>query len=326
MFHPQMGRLSDKLLDWSATLPWWLVGAFAILLFAVLNAMGQSAYLPSAGRDTGYPPAHHDLLRAMASNAQFAVPEMLLVIGAASYWRRRQRQRLLQKTASNPAEDALHHMSWQDFKLLVGEAFRLKGYEVDEVGRGGPEEGMDLVLWKNDQKAVVQCKQWRSYRAGVEVVRELIGVMQAIGADAGFLVTSGTFSPSARQFAAGQHVMLLDGQALRELIAQVQRAQASKTPRSAPAPTPLDAAGPLASRHGEVQPPIDPAVLLALAQAREAVIPSCPHCKRAMQRHSAKPGSPGTPGIPSFWGCTAYPACRGTRPLITQHARIDSSA
>jgi restriction system protein len=50
----------------------------------------------------------------------------------------------------------------------------------------------------------------------VSVVRELYGVMAAEGA-AGYVVTSGTFTKDARQFAAGRNVELIDGQGLDAL-------------------------------------------------------------------------------------------------------------
>lgn len=43
---------------------------------------------------------------------------------------------------------ALNDMSWQEFELLVGEAFRRKGYAVAENGGGGADGGVDLVLKK----------------------------------------------------------------------------------------------------------------------------------------------------------------------------------
>lgn len=55
-------------------------------------------------------------------------------------------------------------MSWQEFELLVGEAFRLQGYEVAEIGGGGPDGGVDLVLRKDREKFLVQCKQWKAFK------------------------------------------------------------------------------------------------------------------------------------------------------------------
>ena len=113
-------------------------------------------------------------------------------------------------------------MSWQDFELLVGEAFRLQGYEVTELGGEGPDGGVDLVLRKGREKFLVQCKQWRAFKVGVAVVRELYGVMAAKGAAGGFVVTSGSFTEEAIAFASGRNVTLVDGPKLFGLIQQAK--------------------------------------------------------------------------------------------------------
>lgn len=298
--------LSDRLLDWSATLPWWLDCIAAVLLFVLLKALSQNALPEAAG---------HAFLADLVLYGRYVVPALFLLMAGASFWRRHQRLHLLKQAATNPAADVLDHLSRREFEMLVTEAFRLQGYEVDEMGVQGPDEGLDLVLWKDGHKSLVQCKPWKSYRVGVEVVRELAGITYAVGADSAFLVTSGSFTRAARHFAAGRPVKLLDGQALRQWIANVQSSPTSKPLHPALAASAPSKSGLLAVRHGEVQPPLDAAALLALAQAREAVIPSCPRCGKPMQRQTARPD---TPAEQPFWGCTAFPTCRGVRGLLQE--------
>jgi restriction system protein len=59
------------------------------------------------------------------------------------------------------------------------------------------------------KKFYVQCKQWRAYKVGVEVVRELYGVMAAHGAAGGFVMTSGRFTDAANEFAQGRNMKLV---------------------------------------------------------------------------------------------------------------------
>ena len=75
-------------------------------------------------------------------------------------------------------------MNWRDFELLVGEAFRLRGYTVTETGGGGADGGIDLQLTRGGETFLVQCKQWKAYKVSVNVVRELYGVMAAQAAAA----------------------------------------------------------------------------------------------------------------------------------------------
>ncbi len=48
---------------------------------------------------------------------------------------------------------------------------------------------MDLELRKEGELHLVQCKRWRARKVGVEIVRELYGVMTALGAVGGYVVS-----------------------------------------------------------------------------------------------------------------------------------------
>ena len=50
-------------------------------------------------------------------------------------------------------------MSWDQFELLIGEAFRQAGYQVINGGDVGPDGGIDVGLKKDGQQYLVQCKQ-----------------------------------------------------------------------------------------------------------------------------------------------------------------------
>ena len=88
--------------------------------------------------------------------------------------------------------------------------------------------GIDMVLHREREKFFVQCKQWKAYQVGVSVVRELYGVMAAEGAAGGFVVTSGKFTPSAIDFAAGRNVVLIDGAILFDMIRNARGSQGSR--------------------------------------------------------------------------------------------------
>jgi restriction system protein len=180
----------------------------------------------------------------------------------------------------------LDGMSWQQFERLVGEAFRLQGYRVMETGGGGADGGVDLVLNKDGEKHLVQCKQWRAFKVGVDVVRELYGVMAAKGAAGGFVVTSGRFTDEAKSFAEGRNVRLVDGSKLHGMIRQAQ---------------------------GSARPGQDVAKSEQAAKgAPPSEAPTCPACAKAMVRRTAKRCA-NAGG--EFWGCAGYPACKGTRAI-----------
>ena len=132
--------------------------------------------------------------KTLATIGQYLLPLICLAGAGISAWRRRERAALVQNVVQSKSADALDGMTWQQFEQLVGEAFRLQGYTVTETGGGGADGGVDLVLSKGGEKFLVQCKQWRAFKVGVDVVRELYGVMAARGAAGGFVVTSGRFT------------------------------------------------------------------------------------------------------------------------------------
>lgn len=194
-----------------------------------------------------------------------------------SAYGRFKRSALHEQVAASPDRGALNDMSWRQFEALVGEAFRRKGCSVAETGGGGPDGGFDLVLKKEGETFLVQCKQWRALKVGVSTVRELYGVMAAKGATGGFVVTSGVFTDEAQAFAAGQNIELMDGTALHALIRGV-------TVPGRVMPNPLSAV--------------------------TTGAPFCPVCQSRMVMRKA---TRGTHAGTAFWGCSRYPDCRGKR-------------
>lgn len=275
----------EDMMDLVALLPWWGGVAIAIVGYLVLHRMaapvkvgavqpGQVSQLMTASIMTG-----------LATVGQYLVPLVGLAGAAMSFMRRKQREALITDVAQSKSANALDGMSWREFEMLVGEAYALQGYRVTETGGGGADGGVDLVLAKGGEKFFVQCKQWKAYKVGVDVVRELYGVMAAKGATGGFVVTSGRFTDDAKAFADGRNVQLVDGTKLFAMIKQVKQSHATKQPATA-----------------------------APVQAKQSVAmePTCPQCGSSMVKRTARKG--GNAGG-DFWGCSKFPACRGVRPL-----------
>jgi restriction system protein len=287
----QRTSLLEVLLDLIAALPWWVGVALALLSYVLLHSLALQPALavPSSG-----PKATTVLQNAgplIANLLQYIVPLVCLIGAGASAWRRHQRKSLAHDVAQSHAGDAIDGMTWREFEMLVGESFRMQGYRVVETGGGGADGGVDLVLSKpvhnGSEKFLVQCKHWRALRVGVDVVRELYGVMAAKGATGGFVVTSGRFTAEAHSFASGRNVTLMDGPRLHAML---RRAQGRVDPASMSNQTP-----PAAHTSTELMQP-----------------PRCPVCAKALVIRTAKHG-PNAGG--QFWGCRDFPACSGTRPM-----------
>ncbi|NUZ09048.1 restriction endonuclease [Piscinibacter koreensis] len=294
MARRQKTGLFEDLIDVVSRLPWWACLGLAVLSYLVLHALATPMSATSVQPGQIGALATQALWNGWAYAGQIVVP-MACVFGAVlSALRRAKRGRLVSEVAQSTAPDALHAMSWQEFEMLVGEAFRLQGYEVAETGGGGADGGVDLVLRREREKFLVQCKQWRARKVSVQVVRELYVMIAAQGAAGGYVVTAGEFTQEASAFASGRNVKLLDGMALFGLI---QQAKASIAARE-------DVGRPLRS-------PPPPVRRQEPAAAQAAVIPTCPSCSRGMTLKTARRG----PNARNqFWSCTGYPSCRGSRP------------
>lgn len=114
---------------------------------------------------------------------------------------------------------ALRDLSWENFSLLVSEAYRRRGYEVDAAGEGA----FDFAIRKNGRTTLVQCRRWKASQVGVKTVQELYDAVNRNEAFNGVCIAAGGFSEGARRFAAGKPITLLTGEALVELIGTVGR-------------------------------------------------------------------------------------------------------
>ena len=269
--------LAEDLLELAALLPWWLCLLLATVSYAVLHPYATAPVVLNAAPGQLGSMMNEAILKGLATGGQYVLPIILVTGAAVSFLRRRKRGALIQSVADNPSGSMLRDMSWQEFELLVGEAFRMRGYAVTECGGGGADGGVDIELRKGSEIFLVQCKQWRAYKVSVTVVRELYGVMAARGAAGGFVVTSGVFTSDAEVFARGRNIELIDGSILQTMIEQTKK-----------------------GRPGER--------VLAASPSRDG--PVCPKCGNQMIRRTAKQG----PNAGNeFWGCSTYPKCHGIR-------------
>jgi restriction system protein len=201
----------------TALLPWWGGVMLAAASYGALH-LYVSRPLPSSGFNSAsiLPMMGHGL----ATTGQYLLPLLFLMAAVMSAARRWKRRKLLAGVVSSAAPDALNGLTWREFEMLVGEAFRVQGYSVVETGAGA-DGGVDVVLRKDSEKYFVQCKHWRAQQVGVPIVRELYGAIAAHGATGGFVVTSGRFTKPAVDFARGLNLTLIDGPKLHAMIQQV---------------------------------------------------------------------------------------------------------
>lgn len=175
-------------------------------------------------------------------------------------------------------ESVLQMIEWKRFEIVTKEFLNMTGFDAQET-KVGADGGVDIRVTKrgNDTfQGIVQCKAWNAYKVGVKPVRELYGIMAAEKISNGMLITSGTFTADAEEFAKGK-VTLIPGWKLLELIRKLPEEKRQR--------------------------------LLEVALEGDYQTPTCPQCDIKMTLRESKKGR-STGGL--FWGCVRYPRCKQT--------------
>lgn len=286
-----MARRNGSVLEDLSRFPWQLSAALAFVAYMTLKYVVPSLL---ARQYADVPPqeifqkglyVYQGIAKAAPVVAPFVAGLFLVAAGLSGFnsWRK---GNLLQRQTGI---DSIRAISWEEFEELVGEAYRRKGYSVAECGGGGADGGVDLILRRGGEKLLVQCKHWRMDKVGVKVVRELYGVVAAEGASGGVAISSGEFTKEAKDFARGKPLELINGAGLAKIIAGVRQTTNSPTKQ--------------AKQVLEINP-------MPLNQSnQQATAVHCPLCGKEMVLRTAKKGPKAGD---RFWGCSAFPKCRGT--------------
>lgn len=264
-------------------LPWWLGIILAPVSYFFINSF---VVMPTL--DLKQPVTHlfNSLVYQVASIARYVIPAVIMLGSLKSVLCMLKRLSLIKGVRNSTHQEpgkVLESITWSEFEMLVGQYFKELGYSVVETG-GRADGGVDLRLRsENAELFLVQCKHWKSSKVPVNVVREIFGVMQAENAKGAFVVASGEFTADAAIFAKGKAIQLVDGRLLLHSIKN--RLQ---IPANLIKPTQLE------------------------SQTPNFIL--CPICNCQMVLRMAKRG-PNAGN--SFFGCSRYPSCRGTRSAVT---------
>lgn len=265
--------------------PWFVGPIFAVLVYAFC-AWFVPWYSPplKEGLDPKELSSGQLLLAPLSLMITIVAPWMaglVLLVWAAAQTVKLFDRKLVDQQRGH---DDIRNLSWQEFERLLCEAFQRQGYIVEHSGSPFGDGGVDIRLQKAGQVSLVQCKHWKTWQVGVAIVRELLGVVTSEKAHWGIIVTSGTFTIDAVQFASKNTIQLIDGKELLKLIRSVQSSQSIR--QTAPLQNPS---------------PVGTSMKI-----------TCPTCGGPMTLRTARKGT--NPGS-QFYGCQRYPNCKGTRPV-----------
>lgn len=250
-------------------LPWWAGAICAVVLVAV-----------------GFLVGHFPVHGLLATLLLVLLPWMvwLLAFVVALYTIAGVVRRGLDRRRFDRTEE-VGDLDPYEYEGYVGEYYRRLGYSVTQRGGAGADGGVDLVVTKDGERLLVQCKHWKAWRVGPQPLRELWGLVDHERAAGAVFVTSKDFTSEARAFAKGKRLELIDGRQLAVMVAAVK-----------------SGAG------------VSETTLPAVETTATARI--CPECGAPMVVRTAQRG-PRTGE--RFLGCSTYPRCRGTRPLAAEN-------
>jgi len=103
-----------------------------------------------------------------------------------------------------------------EFERFMADVFRQKGYGVQTTKVSG-DQGVDLLLDIEDKKVAVQLKRWTA-PVGNAVVGATFAGIAHYRADEGWIITTSTFTKSARELARSTRVRLIDGKELADWL------------------------------------------------------------------------------------------------------------
>lgn len=270
---------AEDVVEIISSFPWWVGSVLAVASYAVLHIVAGIEVAKPTGAGGLGAFAGKQLYVTLASFGQYLLPALFVLGAFVSFIKTAQQKKLYEHVESQPDQNSLFDMTWQEFERLVNEFFHRRGYSVKQLGGNGPDGGVDLVASKGSDRYFVQCKQWKAYKVGVQTVRELYGVMSAQGAAGGFVITAGEFTDEAKKFVDGLNVRLFDGTHLHKMIRESGKEATIR------ASQPLQASD---------------------------IDPQCPKCGKPLVRRVARQGQ--NAGA-EFWGCSGFPACRQTLPM-----------
>jgi restriction system protein len=121
----------------------------------------------------------------------------------------------------------LCQMHWRAFENRVAQAFRFRGYAVEQttqehVLRDDVDNGLDLIVHKHGLTTLVQCRHWRNGKVEVKDVREMYNLMKYHHASAVKIVACGDYTDDAWKFVVGKPFELIYGETLLAMLSDAQ--------------------------------------------------------------------------------------------------------
>lgn len=114
----------EDIVDIAAMLPWWVGMLLALIVYLVLHhyataEVAQSTSVAQLGANVA-----HQLGKTLAMIGQYLLPFAFVIGAGISAYGKHKRAVLFTDVQGGSSPSVLNGMNWQEFELLVGEAFR----------------------------------------------------------------------------------------------------------------------------------------------------------------------------------------------------------
>ena len=115
--------------------------------------------------------------------------------------------------------NAVRNLSWDGYQALIADVFRRKGFEVFPPPEGGPDlDVIDMVADRDGQRFLVNCQLRGIPQVPLAAVTEMARVVGNYVVSGAYLIADGTFEAQAAEYAPTANIVMVDGEALIDLV------------------------------------------------------------------------------------------------------------
>lgn len=151
-------------------------------------------------------------------NVQTALPSvsrmlafLFVVIGFISLYQKNYKKSF-HHYQSNLKE--LNKMSWNEFEHLITQYFKKIGFTIKRTNDSLEANFTNLEAYKDNHKIIIYCEYWNIKNLNAHPIRE--AYKEVDSKDQLYVITTGNFTTSAKEFAQGKKVELINGYKLVE--------------------------------------------------------------------------------------------------------------
>lgn len=107
-------------------------------------------------------------------------------------------------------------LSGTDFELFVGNVLQKLGFIVTQT-KGSGDQGIDLIVLRNDKKYAIQTKRYSSSVSN-KAIQEAVAGKKYYQADYSWVITNSDYTRGALEIAESTRTLLWNGHKLREMV------------------------------------------------------------------------------------------------------------